>query len=138
MFQYNKKKKKRRNAEIMISNDVHLHTQNCPREANLLDWDDYEIKKYSYQIQNLTNTAHTWHSSQNAQRNDFYFRIQDLFGKEHRKVIPPVENISQYHDSQVLEMSRLPARSKSQYFANEEKLISRKERGGFSRERVVE
>jgi len=59
-------------------------------------------------------------------------------GKEYRKVIPPVENISQYHESQVLEMSRLPARSKSQYFANEEKLISRKERGGFSRERVVE
>lgn len=68
----------------------------------------------------------------------FYFRIQDLFGKEHRKVIPTVENISQYYESQVLEMSRLPARSKSQYFANEEKLISRKERGGFSRERVVE
>lgn len=40
--------------------------------------------------------------------------------------------------STVLEMSRLRARSKSQYFANEEKLISRKERGGFSRERVVE
>jgi len=37
--------KKLLNAEIVISNDLHLHTENCPRKANMLDWDDYEIKK---------------------------------------------------------------------------------------------
>jgi hypothetical protein len=34
------------NAEIMISDDLHSHTENCPRKANLLDWTGYEIKKY--------------------------------------------------------------------------------------------
>lgn len=66
--------------EIMISDDLHLHTENCPRKANLLEWANYEIKKYSHQIQNLTNKANIILSSQNAQK-DFYFRIQDLLAK---------------------------------------------------------
>lgn len=37
--------KKLLNAEIVISNDLHLHNEHCPKKANLLDWDDYEIKK---------------------------------------------------------------------------------------------